>query len=66
MWMARCARIGDGSRFNVQIRTIEAEPGTDKAAQVRNATAAMAAQFEDWIREDPDQWMWWQRRSIGD
>jgi lauroyl/myristoyl acyltransferase len=35
-----------------------------RPADLRNTTAAMALQFEHWIRDAPEQWMWWQRRSM--
>jgi KDO2-lipid IV(A) lauroyltransferase len=34
----------------------------DISADVRAATAAMQLQFEAWIREAPEQWMWSNRR----
>jgi Kdo2-lipid IVA lauroyltransferase/acyltransferase len=65
MWIGRCVRIGGRTKFRLEIKEF-AIPRSDSAeSDIKAATAAMARQFEDWIRETPDQWMWWQRRSIG-
>jgi KDO2-lipid IV(A) lauroyltransferase len=64
VWMGRCLRRDDRSRFLVEIKELPVERTSDQAADLRNTTAAMVLQFENWIRETPEQWMWWQRRSI--
>ncbi len=64
MWVARCLRSGKGSRFRIDVAELPVDRTSDRAADLVKTTAAMAAQFERWIRETPDQWMWWQRRSI--
>jgi KDO2-lipid IV(A) lauroyltransferase len=64
IWISRCRRRDPRSRFLVEIKELLVERTTDRAADLRNTTAAMAQQFELWIRETPEQWMWWQRRSI--
>ena len=64
LWIARCLRRGHGSRFVVEIKEFPLERTADRAADMQSTTAAMARQFEHWIRETPEQWMWWQRRSI--
>ena len=33
-----------------------------QADDIKAVTAAMQKQFEDWIREAPDQWSWNNRR----
>jgi lauroyl/myristoyl acyltransferase len=38
-------------------------PHLDRTADLRDTTAATARQFECWMRDAPEQWMW-QRRSI--
>jgi Kdo2-lipid IVA lauroyltransferase/acyltransferase len=64
VWIGRCLRHRHRSQFIVEIKELLIERTSDRAADLRNATAAMALQFEQWIREAPEQWMWWQRRSI--
>ncbi len=63
--VGRCLRVGPGSRFRFDFEEV-AVPRTNSAeADIRNVTAFVAARFEGWIRETPEQWMWWQRRAIG-
>jgi len=64
IWIARCLRRDGSSRFTVEVKELLTEQTSDRRADLRNTTAAMAQQFEQWIRETPEQWMWWQRRSI--
>jgi KDO2-lipid IV(A) lauroyltransferase len=64
VWIGRCLRRDHCSRFVMEIKELLVNRTSDRAADLRNATAAMALQFEFWIREAPEQWMWWQRRSI--
>ena len=63
-WIARCIRRGRYSRFLIQHKELPVERTSDRDADLRNMTAAMALQFERWIRETPEQWMWWLRRSM--
>jgi KDO2-lipid IV(A) lauroyltransferase len=62
--MGRCLRIGTESRFRIDIAELNVPRTGDKAADVRELTAAIFAQFECWIREHPDQWMWWNTRWV--
>ena len=63
--IGRCVRVGTGSRFRFDFEEL-AIPRTEHLdADIKHVTAAIAARFEAWIREAPEQWMWWQRRSIG-
>jgi KDO2-lipid IV(A) lauroyltransferase len=64
IFITRCVRRGLGSRFVVDVNEMKLETTTDRNADLRRTTARIANQFETWIREDPAQWMWWQRRSI--
>lgn len=66
IWAAKCQRIGQGSRFQIDISEIVVNRTNDRQRDVQLATTDMARQFELWIRGTPDQWMWWQRRSIAD
>ncbi|MFD1332589.1 lysophospholipid acyltransferase family protein [Methylopila musalis] len=51
-----------GARFRFDCETIDVPRTADRDADVKAATEAMAAVFERWIRETPDQWMWGMRR----
>lgn len=62
VWMARCIRIGTSSRFKIELRELKIPRTKDQGADIRNAMFAMQQQFEAWIREVPEQWMWSNRR----
>ena len=49
-------------RFSVRVERIEVPETGDRDADVLAATTALQAQFEEFIREAPDQWMWAHRR----
>lgn len=65
IWIGLCRRIDEGSRFRFEYRELMVPRTADPGADIQAMTVEMAAQFEAWIREAPEQWMWWQRRSIG-
>jgi KDO2-lipid IV(A) lauroyltransferase len=62
IWMARCLRVGRESRFKIEIKELKVPRTANQADDVRWITAAMQKQFEDWVRETPEQWMWSNRR----
>ncbi len=62
IWMARCVRIGTASRFELEIKELKVQRTANAGDDVRATTAALHAQFEAWIREHPEQWMWSNRR----
>jgi Kdo2-lipid IVA lauroyltransferase/acyltransferase len=62
IWMARCLRVGQQSRFKIEIKELKVPRTTNQADDVRSITAAMQSQFEAWVRETPEQWMWSNRR----
>jgi len=62
IWMARCLRVGKQSRFQIELIELKVPRTRDKSADIRNITAAMQAQFEAWVRDAPEQWMWSNRR----
>lgn len=64
VWVGRCLRIGNRSRFRVDVTELQVAKSDDRLADLRSLTAAMARHFEVWIREAPEQWMWWQRQTI--
>jgi Kdo2-lipid IVA lauroyltransferase/acyltransferase len=61
IWMARCLRIGTDSRFRVEIRELRVPRTASQADDVRSTLNDMLAQFEAWIRDAPEQWLWSQR-----
>jgi KDO2-lipid IV(A) lauroyltransferase len=62
LWVGRCIRVGKQSRFRVRMREVKVPWTDDPNADAKAALAAMQAQFEAWIREMPEQWMWSNRR----
>jgi KDO2-lipid IV(A) lauroyltransferase len=52
----------DHVRFRIMLRQIPVPKTGDRDADVLEATAALQAAFEDFIRQKPDQWMWAHRR----
>jgi Kdo2-lipid IVA lauroyltransferase/acyltransferase len=62
IWMARCVRVGTESRFRIEMKELKVQRTANQAEDIRAITAAMQAQFEAWIRETPEQWMWSNRR----
>jgi KDO2-lipid IV(A) lauroyltransferase len=62
IWIGRCIRIGKSSRFNVELKELKVRRTNNQAEDIRWITAAMTRQFEAWVREHPEQWMWSNRR----
>jgi KDO2-lipid IV(A) lauroyltransferase len=62
IWMARCLRIGTESRFRIELKELRIPRTANQGDDIKVATAAMTAQFEAWVREAPEQWMWSNRR----
>ncbi len=62
LWLARCARIGTESRFRVEIKELKVPRTANQADDIRTIMTEMQLQFEEWIREAPEQWMWSNRR----
>jgi Kdo2-lipid IVA lauroyltransferase/acyltransferase len=60
--LGRCIRLGKQSRFNIAFLELKV-PRTDNPDEdIRFITAAIQKQFEAWIREHPEQWMWSNKR----
>jgi KDO2-lipid IV(A) lauroyltransferase len=57
----RVIRTGPG-RFLMEGTEISVPHTADRRGDIEAATAALHAQFEAWIREIPEQWMWAHRR----
>jgi KDO2-lipid IV(A) lauroyltransferase len=62
IWMARCLRVGKGSRFRIELKELKVPRTKNQAEDVKWVTTEMQRQFEAWIREAPEQWMWGNRR----
>lgn len=62
IWMSRCKRIGTDSRFEIELKELRVPRTTNQAADIRWTMTHMQKQFEAWIREAPEQWMWSNRR----
>ena len=62
IWMGRCLRIGTSSRFHIELKELRVPRTANQADDIRVTTAAMQAQFEEWVREAPEQFMWSNRR----
>ena len=62
IWLARCLRIGKASRFRIEIKELKVPRSANAGDDVKWVTAAMQREFEAWIRESPEQWMWSNRR----
>jgi KDO2-lipid IV(A) lauroyltransferase len=51
-----------GVRFVIALRAIEVPRTAERQADIEAATASLHAAFEDFIRRNPEQWMWAHRR----
>ena len=64
VWLGRCLRIGTESRFRMEYRELDVPSTADKSDDVVALTTEIFAVFEAWIRESPEQWMWWNTRWL--
>ena len=62
IWMGRCLRVGTTSRFRIEVLELRVPRTAHQADDIKSVTAAMQAQFETWVREAPEQFMWSNRR----
>lgn len=62
IWMSRCRRIGTGSQFEIDIKELRVPRTANQADDVRWTMTEMQKQYEAWVRELPEQWMWSNRR----
>ena len=62
LWLGRCIRIGEESRFKIEMVEIRVPFSKDREADIKATTTAIQKQFEEWIREYPEQWMWSNRK----
>ena len=64
LWVGRIVRLGKSSKFRMDIRELVVPKTADKQADTLATTTAIFATFEAWIRENPEQWMWWNTRWV--
>ncbi|MGE0697654.1 MAG: lysophospholipid acyltransferase family protein [Hyphomicrobiaceae bacterium] len=65
VWVGRCMRIGTASRFRFELQEVPVPRTGDRKSDAAALTAQIFAVFEQWIRESPEQWMWWNTRWVG-
>jgi KDO2-lipid IV(A) lauroyltransferase len=62
IWMSCCKRVGTSSRFEIEIKELRVPRTGNIGDDVRWIMVEMQKQFEAWVREAPEQWMWSNRR----
>jgi KDO2-lipid IV(A) lauroyltransferase len=62
IWLSRCVRKGKESRFEIELKELKVPRSANQSDDVKWITAAMTRQFEEWVRDAPEQWMWSNRR----
>ena len=62
LWVGRVIRIGKQSRFKIAMKELKVPRTDDAGEDIRELTASVQRQFEAWIREHPEQWMWSNKR----
>ena len=62
IWIGRCIRIGKRACFDINVNELRIPRTNNQAEDIRSITAAIQRHFEGWIRENPDQFMWSNRR----
>lgn len=62
IWLSRCKRVGTSSRFEIEILELRVPRTKNIGEDVRWIMTEMQKQFELWVRDAPEQWMWSNRR----
>ena len=62
IWIGRAIRRGSQSRFVIEVQELKVPRTDNRSEDIRVVTAAIQKQFEKWIREYPEQWMWSNRK----
>ena len=60
--MSRVIRVGTGSNFEIELKELRVPRTANQGEDVRATMMEMQRQFEAWVREMPEQWMWSNRR----
>jgi Kdo2-lipid IVA lauroyltransferase/acyltransferase len=66
VWVGQCLRVGTESRFRIDLIDLPLPRTASRSADTRTLTISMIARFETWIRENPEQWMWWNTRWVAE
>ena len=62
LWVGRVIRIGKQSRFKIAFKELKVPRTEAPDEDVIELTASIHRQFEAWIREHPEQFMWSNKR----
>ena len=62
IWIGRCIRMGTGSKFQVEVKELKVPRTNNHSDDIKTIVSTSQAQFEEWIREYPEQWMWSNRK----
>lgn len=62
LWVGRCIRKGRTSHFELEIREVHVKRTGNQSQDIKDITQDVHNQFESWVREYPEQWMWSNRR----
>jgi Kdo2-lipid IVA lauroyltransferase/acyltransferase len=62
IWLSRVKRLGKQSRFEIELKELRVPRTANQAEDIRWTMTHMQKEFEAWIREAPEQWMWSNRR----
>jgi KDO2-lipid IV(A) lauroyltransferase len=62
IWLSRVKRLGKQSRFEIELKELRVPRTANQAEDIRWTMTHMQEEFEAWIREAPEQWMWSNRR----
>ena len=62
VWMSRCIRVGTSSRFQIEVKELRVPRTANQGEDMKEMLRELHAQFELWVREYPEQWMWSNRR----
>ncbi|MDX2289578.1 MAG: lipid A biosynthesis acyltransferase [Hyphomicrobiaceae bacterium] len=62
IWLSRCKRVGTASRFEIELKELRVPRTANPSADVQWIMTEMQKEFEAWIRDAPEQWMWSNRR----
>ncbi len=62
LWIGRCIRIGTKSQFQVEMHEVKVPRTENSDEDIKTIVADIQKTFEGWIRENPEQFMWSNRR----
>jgi KDO2-lipid IV(A) lauroyltransferase len=62
IWLSRCIRVANQSRFRIEVLELKVPRTENLSADITTIMTDMQKQFEIWIKEHPEQWMWSNRR----